>query len=94
MTHYSIEPRDRIWMKYVILSYLKGYGFLPYVKIMSGNIRKNLRGKYNRKLADHAKKSATDALKTTLKRVIKKTSEATGDVTGNKITNKITKYSP
>ena len=42
-------------------------------------------------LLDHAKQSATDAIKTSSKRVIWKTAEATGDLTGNKIANKITK---
>ena len=45
------------------------------------------------KLLDHAKKFATDALKTTSKRGIQKTAEATGDYIGNKITNRITKVS-
>ena len=48
-------------------------------------------GKYSHKLLDHAKKSATDALKTFSKRVSQKTAEATGDLIGNKIGNKITK---
>ena len=43
------------------------------------------------KVLDHAKKFATDALKTSSKRVIQKTAEATGDLIGNKIPNKITK---
>ena len=43
------------------------------------------------KLLDHAKQSATDALKTSSKRVIRKTAEATDDLIGNKIANKITK---
>ena len=34
------------------------------------NISMNLSGKYSQKLVDHAKQSATDALKTTLKRAI------------------------
>ena len=42
-------------------------------------------GKYNHKLLDHAKKSDTDALKTSSKRIIQKTAEATGDLIGNKI---------
>ena len=46
--------------------------------------------KYSQKLLDHAKISATDALKTSSKRVIQKTVEATGDLIGNKIANKIT----
>ena len=40
---------------------------------------------------DHAKQSATDALKTTSKRLIQKAAEATHDLIGNKITDKILK---
>ena len=94
--HYSAEPRDRI--------FVKGYGFLSFAKNMgknvSKNISKNLSGKYSpgmlamrQRLLDHAKQSATDALKTSSKRVIKKTAEATGDLIGNKIANKITRVS-
>ena len=36
---------------------------------------------------DHAKKSATDLIKTAFKRVIQKTAEATGDSIGNKNAN-------
>ena len=50
-------------------------------------------GKYSQKLLDHAKKSATVALKTSSKRVIQKTAQATSDFIGNKIANKITKLS-
>ena len=50
-------------------------------------------GKYSQIRLDHAKKSATDALKTSSKRVIQKTAEATGDLIGNKIANRITKVS-
>ena len=46
-----------------------------------------------KKLVDTAKKSATDAIKTTSKRAIQKTSEATGDLVGNKIADKITSVS-
>ena len=44
---------------------------------MGKNIGKNktLSGKYSQKLLDHAKNSATDALKTTSKRIIQKTGE-------------------
>ena len=45
------------------------------------------------KLFDHAKKSATDALKTSLKRLIHKTAEETRDLIGNKIADRITKVS-
>ena len=57
---YSVQPRYRILVK--------DYGFLSLAKNMGKNIgkntSKNLRGKYCQKLLDHAKKSATDALKT------------------------------
>ena len=78
---YSIEPRDRI--------YVKGYGFLSFAK----NIGKNLSNKYSQKLFDTAKKSTTDAVKTASKRAIQKTAEATGDLIGNKIADKITSIS-
>ena len=39
---------------------------------------------------DHAKKSATDAFKTSSKTAIQKTAKTTGDLIGNKIANKIT----
>ena len=74
---YSIEPRDRI--------YLKGYGFLSFAK----NMGKSLSNKYGQKLLDSAKKSTTDAIKTASKRAIQKTAEATGDLIGNKIADKI-----
>ena len=74
---YSIEPKDRI--------YVKGYGFLSFAK----NIGKNLNNKYSKKLLDTAKKSTTDAIKTTSKRVIQKTAQATGDLISNKIADKI-----
>ena len=78
---YSIEPRDRI--------YVKRYGFLSFAK----NMGKNLSNKYGQKLLDSAKKSTTDAIKTASKRAIQKTAEATGDLIGNKIADKITSVS-
>ena len=78
---YSIEPRDRI--------YVKGYGFLSFAK----NISKNLSNKYGQKLIDAAKNSTTDAIKTPSKRAIQKTAQATGDLIGNKITDKQTSIS-
>ena len=74
---YSIEPRDRV--------YVKGYGFMSFARSMSN--------KYGKKLVDTAKKSATDAIKTASKRAIQKTSEAAGDLVGNKIADKITSVS-
>ena len=74
---YSLEPRDRI--------YVKGYGFMSFARSMSN--------KYEKKLVDTAKKSATDAIKTASKRAIQNTAEATGDLVGNKIADKITSVS-
>ena len=78
---YSIEPRDRI--------YVKGYGFLSFAK----NMGTHLSNKYGQKLLDSAKKSTTDAIKTASKREIQKTAEASGDFIGNKIADKITNVS-
>ena len=74
---YSIEPRDRV--------YVKGYGFMSFARSMSN--------KYGKKLVDTAKKSATDAIKTASKRAIQKTAEATCDLIGNKIADEITSIS-
>ena len=60
MTCCSNEPKDQI--------FVKGYGFLSFAKNMSKNVVKNLSDKYSEKLLDHAKQSATDALKTTSKK--------------------------
>ena len=78
---YSIEPRDKI--------YVKGYGFLSLAK----NIGKNLGNKYSQKIIDAAKKSTMDAIKTATQRVIQKAPEAKGDFVSNKITDKITSIS-
>ena len=78
---YSIEPRDRI--------YVKVYRFLSFAK----NMGKRLSNKYGQKLLDSAKKSTRDAIKTVSKRAIQKTAEATGGLIGNKIADKITKVS-
>ena len=74
---YSIEPRNRI--------YVKAYGFLSFAKSM-GN-------KYSPKLLDSAKESTADTIKTTSKRAIQKSAEATGDLIANKIADKITNVS-
>ena len=74
---YSIEPRDRV--------YVKGHGFMSFVRSMSS--------KYGKKLVDTAKKSVPDAIKAASKRAIQKTAEATGDLVGNKIADKITSVS-
>ena len=78
---YSIEPRDRI--------YVKEYGFLSFAK----NMGKSLSDKYGQKLLDSAKKSTADAIKTASKRAIQKTEEENGDLIDNKIADKITNVS-
>ena len=86
---YSHQPRDRI--------FVKGYGHLSFAKNMAKNtvenISKNLSSKYSQKLLHHAKKSTTDALKTSSKRVIQKIAEATRDLVATKIADKIAKAS-
>ena len=62
-------------------------------KNIGKNISKNLSVKYSRKLLNHAKKSAADALKTSSKKVIQKTAETTGDLIDNKIVDIFTKAS-
>ena len=78
---YSIEPRDRI--------YVKGYGFLSFAK----NVGKSLSNKYSQNVFDSSKTSTTDAIKTASNRAIQKTAEVTGDLIGNKIADKITSVS-
>ena len=89
MTRYSVQPRDR--------TFVKGYEFSSFAKNMGknigNNIIKSLSGKYSQKFLDHAKQSATDALKTSSKKVIRKTADTTGHFIGNKIAHKITKNS-
>ena len=51
---------------------------------------KSLSNKYGQKLLHSAKKSATDAIKTSSKRAIQKTAEATGDLISRKIAAEIT----
>ena len=51
---YSIEPRDRIFVKgYIFLSFAKNLG-----KNISKNISKDLSGKYRKKIFDHGKQTA------------------------------------
>ena len=62
-------------------------------KKIDKNISKNVSGKYSQKLIDHAKKSATDAPKTTSKKkTIPKTAEATGGLIGNKFLMELGKF--
>ena len=59
-------------------------------KNTSTNISKTVSGKYSQKLLDHAKQSATDALKTASKRANQKTAEETGDFINIKIADRLT----
>ena len=73
MAHYSVQSRDRI--------FLKNYGFLSFAKNMSKNIgeniSKNVSGNYIQKPFDHAIKSTTtNTLNSGLKRVTYKTAKA------------------
>ena len=52
-----------------------------FAKNIGKNINKILSSKYSQKPLDHAKQSATDAVKTSSKRVIQETAEATGNLT-------------
>ena len=64
---YSIEPRNRI--------YVKGYGFLSFAKNMgrhANKITKSLSNKYSQNFFDSTKKSTTDAIKTASKGSLKK----------------------
>ena len=63
------------------------------VKNIRKNISKNLSGKYGKKILNHAKQSAADALKTNSKRVIQRAAEWTGDLIGNQISTRVTKVS-
>ena len=74
---YSIEPKDRI--------YVKGYGFMSFTKKI-GN-------KYSQKSFDTARKSTAEPIKTASKRAVQKIAEATGDLIGNKNADKITSIS-
>ena len=85
-------------MRYLVQSedgvVVKGYWFLSFAKNIAKSIGTNISkpssGKYSQKLLDHAKQSATDAIKTTSKRVIQKTAEQLDSI-GNKIADRITK---
>ena len=89
MIRYSIELSYRI--------FVKDYGFLYFAKnigkYLGKYISKTLSGKYSQKCLNHAKKSATYAIKTVSKNTIQKTTEARGDLVSNKIVDKITKVS-
>ena len=59
MTPYSVQPRNR--------TFIKHYGFLSFAKNMDRNINKILSNKYSQNVLDHAKQSDTVVLKTSSK---------------------------
>ena len=61
---YSTGPR--------LQKYVKGYGFLSFVRKFGD--------KYGKKLRDTATNTGIDAAKTASKRVVQKTAKATGDL--------------
>ena len=87
-----------MWIKYKNALFkerrhAKGYGFLYFARNIgthAAKVAKNMSIKYSQQLADTAKKSATDAIKTASKRAIQKTAETNRDLFGNKIADKIT----
>ena len=83
MTRYSVQPRN--------INFVKCYGVLSFAKNLIKSIHKNLSSKYSRGCLDHAKQSATNALKSTSKKAIQKSAETIADLIGNKSAHKITK---
>ena len=71
MMHYLIRTRDRI--------FVKGYGFLSFAKNFGKNGSKSFSGKYSQNPLDHAKQSATDAVKAASKIAIENTAEPTSN---------------
>ena len=85
---HSIEPGER--------RHGKGYCFLSFDRNIGTHTTKgakNISNKSGQKLADTAKKPATDAIKTASKRAIQKTAEAIGNLVSNKIADNITSTS-
>ena len=74
---YSIQPRER--------RYLKGYGFMSFVR--------NFSHKYSKSLMDKGIDLSKTYAKTAGKEILKETAKATGDLIGNKIADKITSAS-
>ena len=73
---YSIEPRDRL--------YVKGYGLLSFANNMARNLSNMVKN------ISIVLKNLQKTIKTASKRAIPKTAEATSDLIGNKIADKIT----
>ena len=76
---YSIEPRDRL--------YVKGYGLMSFANNMARNLSNMVKN------ISIVLKNLQKTIKTASKRAIPKTAEATSDLIGNKIADKITSVS-
>ena len=90
---HSLEPEYR--------KYVKGYGFLSFVrnfgdeygkKLMNTAIKTgtNFNSKNGKKLTDTTIKTGKDFATIVGKKIVHKSAEATGDLIGNKIADKIT----
>ena len=77
MTHYSVQPRDRI--------FVKSYGFLSFLRYMGKSTSKNL-SKY-RNFLIMLNNLLQMQLKLFQKKKFKKTAETIGDLIGHKITS-------
>ena len=71
---YSIEPKKRI--------YVKGYGFMSFVR--------NFSDKYSNSLIDKGIDVSKTFAKTAGRRILKENAKATGDLIDNKIDDEIT----
>ena len=89
MKRYSVQPRDRI--------FVKGYGFLSFAKNVGRSVGKNiskiLSGKYCQRRLDNAKNLLQMYLKLLQNEQFKKKTEETCDLICNTIADKITKIS-
>ena len=91
--HYSIEPRERRYIKeYAFLSFAKNFSNKYGKKLMNTAIKTgtNFNSKYGKKLTDTAIKTAKDFATIAGKKIVHKSAETTGDLIGNKIADKIT----
>ena len=84
MTRYSVQPRDRI--------FVKGYGFLSFAKNIGKSISKKLSCKSRQNFLIMVK-NLQRCVKTAAKWAIQKIAEATDDMISNKVANRITKVS-
>ena len=56
MKHYSVQPRD--------IMFVKGYELFSFAKNIGKNISKTLSGKHSQEILNHAKQPATYSMKT------------------------------